>query len=162
MSDQRIIIHSSLVKRQYFFSDNHCQEHGLGKDWVPVTHTLPFFSVPREGLEDGLVDTVEKLILVFYSDMKQIPNPNGNTFLPILDESGSMTETIYPKIEHNCVACNEGCTCLGPREDCTACWKCQQKEVDLMASEMEEKRWKEIDQQRLERIDDERIERLYC
>lgn len=78
MKRTHIVIISSYNKNQYFFSNDHCQDHGLGEDFVPVTHYLPARCVPREGIEDGIIDTVEKWLICCYSDMTEIENPDIN------------------------------------------------------------------------------------
>ena len=62
--------------KQFFFTDNHCQEHKLGDDWVPVTCYLPMSIVPRECVPDGRIWNKEQLQAVFYDDYEEIPNPD--------------------------------------------------------------------------------------
>lgn len=71
-----IVVISSEEKGEYFLSKDHCQNHGMGADYVAVTHYLPSNVVPRMGLEDGIIKNIEDLILVFYSDKQKIENPN--------------------------------------------------------------------------------------
>ncbi len=75
MKHSLTVIENELV---YFFSTDHCQNHGLGPNFVPVTYNWPCRVVERPGVEDGIVDTLDKLKLVFYKDMKEIPNPDPN------------------------------------------------------------------------------------
>jgi hypothetical protein len=63
-------------ERTYFFSTDHCQEHGLGENFVPCTHSIPSWVYPRECVPDGWINTKEQLVSVFYHDMKEIPNPD--------------------------------------------------------------------------------------
>lgn len=71
-----IVVISSYERGEYFFSTDHCQDHGLGDDFVRVTNYLPMHVVPREGLEDGIIDTVEKLVFIFHHGETEIKNPN--------------------------------------------------------------------------------------
>lgn len=71
-----IISISNEDTKEVFFSTDHCQKHDKGSSFVPCTYSLPMNVVPREGIEDGIVDTREKLIRVFYSDFTIIPNPD--------------------------------------------------------------------------------------
>ena len=52
-------------------------EKELGKDWVPCTYRFPQTVCPREGLEDGVVDTIEKYIQVFHKNDLLIMNPDS-------------------------------------------------------------------------------------
>lgn len=85
----RYIIHSRLLdvpdgacRQEYFFSTDHCQGvEGRAKGtypegFVPTTHYLPRSVVPRPELPSGRVETLEDLLLIFYSDGKEIPNPD--------------------------------------------------------------------------------------
>jgi len=71
---KRIVVISNSEK--YFFSTDHCQDHGLGDDYVPCTHTYPINIVPRESVPDGIVKDVKDLVAVFYYDMDEIENPD--------------------------------------------------------------------------------------
>ena len=70
---------------QYFFTTDHCQrvrDDGVpaefsGEEWVPVSCELPMRVYPRPGLENGIVDTIEKYVFIFLSDKTEIPNPNS-------------------------------------------------------------------------------------
>ena len=84
-SRSSIIIHSKLhdMKREeYFFSTDHCQgvkgrsEGTYPEGFVPCTFTLPMSVVPRPSLLSGRVETVADLINIFFSDAKEIPNPD--------------------------------------------------------------------------------------
>lgn len=70
-----IITISSEEHNNYFFTNDHCQRHGLDNTYVPCTYYLPMYVVPRESVPDGIVDTKEKLVAVFYKDKVEIPNP---------------------------------------------------------------------------------------
>lgn len=57
--------------RYHFFSDNHLLGYVNEKNKikaVPASITLPMSVVPREGLESGVVDSLEKYCLVFHND----------------------------------------------------------------------------------------------
>ena len=73
-----ITIISSLDRKLFFQSTDHCQEHGLGNDFIPVTYTLPMQVSPRNSLPNGLIKNLNELISIFYDDMIEIPNPNKN------------------------------------------------------------------------------------
>ena len=73
---ETIIVIVSYETIKYFFSIDHCQDHKLGKTYVPTTHYLPSEAVPRKGLEDGIIKNKEDLKTVFYYDMEEIRNPN--------------------------------------------------------------------------------------
>lgn len=74
----QIITISNLSTMQYFFTTDHCQDHGLGDDWVPCTYKLPGYVEPRACVPDGYVRTKEDYVNVFLDDMQEIPNPNSN------------------------------------------------------------------------------------
>lgn len=73
-----IVVISSLDNMTFFFSTNHCQEHGLGENYVPCSHTVPMYVEPRPDIPDGFVRNATELVNVFYDDMKEIPNPDPN------------------------------------------------------------------------------------
>jgi hypothetical protein len=75
MKDQIIVI-SNMDDNTYFFSKNHCQNHGLGDKFVPCTHYIPSYVAPRKSVPDGIVKNVSDLVAVFYDDMEEIPNPD--------------------------------------------------------------------------------------
>ena len=70
-----IITISNVEKKQYFFTNDHCQNHNLGKAWVPCTYTLPICVVQRPSCPKGIVDDEETLKKVFYDDYEEIDNP---------------------------------------------------------------------------------------
>lgn len=72
----RIVVISNYDDKTYFFSKDHCQNHGLGNKYVPTTHFLPCQVTPRKSVPDGIIKNVKDLISVFYYDMKEIPNPD--------------------------------------------------------------------------------------
>jgi len=73
---ETIVVIHSYEKGTYFFSTDHCQDHGLGETYCPISHGVPSSVYPREGLEDGIVRNKADLKTVFYYDSKEIPNPN--------------------------------------------------------------------------------------
>lgn len=66
----------------FFFSTDHLQrfESATGKqiekEYVPCSGTLPMHVVPRPSLPDGIVDTIEKYLMIFHKDETEIPNPD--------------------------------------------------------------------------------------
>lgn len=77
MKNQVVVI-SNMNDNTYFFSKDHCQNHGLGNNFVPCTHYLPSQVEPRESVPDGIVKDVKDLVAVFYYDMQEIKNPDVN------------------------------------------------------------------------------------
>ena len=68
-----IVSVSSRKDGVFFFTDDHCFGYPhLSNDFVPRTSSFPMQVVPREGLEDGWVTTIEQFIAVFHDDEKQI------------------------------------------------------------------------------------------
>ncbi len=49
----------------------------LEEDFVPVTYRFPQTIAPREGLEDGVINTIEKFIEVFHKNDLLIMNPDA-------------------------------------------------------------------------------------
>lgn len=72
----QVVVILSMDNNTYFFSKNHCQNHNLGEEYVPCTHTLPIQVEPRLSVPDGIVKNLEDLVAVFYHDMTEIENPN--------------------------------------------------------------------------------------
>lgn len=57
----------------FFFTDDYCiGVNYLPDDWVPCTTHLPCRVVSREALPDGVVDTLDKYILIFHSEGRLI------------------------------------------------------------------------------------------
>ena len=77
MKNQVVVI-SNMDNNTYFFSKDHCQNHGLGSNFVPCTHYLPSQVEPRESVPDDIVKDVKDLVAVFYYDMQEIKNPDVN------------------------------------------------------------------------------------
>ncbi len=75
---KQIVVISNLDTMEYFFSKDHCQDHGMGESWVPCTHCIPTHVVPRPSVPDGIVKNINDIVSVFYYDMKEIPNPDSN------------------------------------------------------------------------------------
>jgi hypothetical protein len=94
-----LITISSFETNKFFFTDNHCQDHGLGETYVPCTYTLPITVVPRPCLPNGIVKTKEDLISIFYTDMQQIPNPYQMSLKEYVLYLHSMTTSEFCK-EH--------------------------------------------------------------
>ena len=77
MKNQVVVI-SNMDDNTYFFSKDHCQNHGLGSYFVPCTHYLPSRVEPRESVPDGIIKDTKDLVAVFYYDMQEIQNPDVN------------------------------------------------------------------------------------
>ena len=75
---KQVVVISNMDNNTYFFSKDHCQNHGLGSNFVPCTHYIPSQVEPRESVPDGIVKDVKDLVAVFYSDMQEIKNPDVN------------------------------------------------------------------------------------
>lgn len=68
-----LICISNVYTNQFFFSDDHCfGVYVLPDEWVPCTSKIPQLAKEREGLEDGIIDTVEKYNFVYNKDNHQI------------------------------------------------------------------------------------------
>ena len=72
---ERIITISSELKEQFFFTNDHCQKHPLGSDWVSCTTRIPMVVTPRVGCEDGIIKDKATYMAVYCKDMTEIPNP---------------------------------------------------------------------------------------
>jgi hypothetical protein len=78
--------------QESFFTTDHCQgvESGkrgkpLGDDWVPCTSYLPMTVVERPGIEDGVVDTLEKFLVLRWGT-RWIPNPDPDFRVPEFED----------------------------------------------------------------------------
>jgi hypothetical protein len=49
---KQVVVISNMDDNTYFFSKDHCQNHGLGSNFVPCTHYLPSQVEPRESVPD--------------------------------------------------------------------------------------------------------------
>lgn len=57
----------------FFFTDDYCMGlNVLPKHYVSSSTTIPIQVAPREGLEDGIVDSVDKFIQIFESERRLI------------------------------------------------------------------------------------------
>lgn len=76
--------------RRYFFTTGHGEHRGRSlkelRNWTPISTALPHDVVPRPGCEDGIVDSVEKYIFVYFENDEQI------TVEDALREIGASTE----------------------------------------------------------------------
>lgn len=60
------IISISDGEENMYFLSKHKTMNWMGPDWVPCTaYGYPGFAVERPGLEDGIIDTVDKYLLVY-------------------------------------------------------------------------------------------------
>lgn len=82
MAQDRVIIHSSYSRGEYFFSTDHCQRiHAPetfppGEDWVPTTFYLPQGVVPRPSLPEGVIRTQADVVTIHHQGDREIPNPD--------------------------------------------------------------------------------------
>lgn len=68
-----VTVITNVDTQDFFFTDDYCLGVGyLPDDWVPCTTQLPTHVVPRENLPDGVVDTLDKYILVFHPEGRLI------------------------------------------------------------------------------------------
>jgi hypothetical protein len=76
----RYTLYDSLELKQYFFSTSHIQRYRSGvkihNSFVPISGYLPFEVVPRPCLPDGIVNTLEKMTMIFHDEETEIPNPD--------------------------------------------------------------------------------------
>lgn len=73
LETKRLIIHSSVDEKIFFFSDNHCFGYEvLPSHFVPCTAVFPLQVWPRDSLPDGWIRTIEQYIEVFCSGERQI------------------------------------------------------------------------------------------
>lgn len=86
---------SATEPKRFFFTDGHGRHRGRdlselwGGDrvrWVTCTTRLPHLVRPRPGCEDGIVDTAEKYVFIYYKDHELI------TVEQALAEIGASTE----------------------------------------------------------------------
>jgi len=59
--------HSSKQKK-IVFMESHTTDGLEGDDWVPVSSSIPTSVVPRPGLEDGMILTMEQYASVYMKD----------------------------------------------------------------------------------------------
>jgi hypothetical protein len=64
------------TRKEFFFVDGHgyYNQHRLPGNWTPCSTYLPMEVVPRPGLEDGIIVTLEDFLHVFHQGYKEI-NP---------------------------------------------------------------------------------------
>jgi hypothetical protein len=78
MLENTLIVISSIKQKVFIFSDAHCFSfYETSSDFVPATSVFPMTVVPREGLEDGVIDTIEKFVSVFQKGYRQISTIEG-------------------------------------------------------------------------------------
>lgn len=75
---ETIIVISNVNTGEYFFTNNHCQNHNLGSHWVPVISRIPMEVVKRESFPDGIIKNKEDYKKIFHADGIEIPNPDSN------------------------------------------------------------------------------------
>lgn len=77
-----VTIYDNVNTNEYFFSLSHGQPV-VSSEWVPCTFKIPQTVVPREGLEDGIIENIDDLKLVYCKDRKEIPNPDSIYRFPL-------------------------------------------------------------------------------
>ena len=90
-----VVVISSFEEKKFFFSDDHCfGVRVLPEHWVPSTSVFPMSVKPRPGLEDGIIDTIEKYISVFEKGREQI-----NSIDELIDvlNKGETNEENFPR-----------------------------------------------------------------
>lgn len=74
-------IYSSRERKEFFFSTSHLQRFDspikIDDSFVPISGRIPTTVIPRPSLPDGYIDTMEKYIMIFHGDEKEIPNPDS-------------------------------------------------------------------------------------
>jgi len=113
--------HSSEQKKVVFM-ESHTTDGLEGDDWVPVSTKLPHYVVPRPGLEDGMILTMEQYASVFMKDdqivgsvgyFKDLDNKKSNIVQPEFWTKGSneltnaysvvsREEVMEKEIHHEC------------------------------------------------------------
>tara|TARA_B100000745_G_C20059631_1_gene361538 strand:+ start:293 stop:604 length:312 start_codon:yes stop_codon:yes gene_type:complete len=68
-----VITYTNHERNEFFFSRSHDDNWGDG--WVVCTARLPMKVVPRKGIEDGFVRTLQQYVAVFHATDKQVENP---------------------------------------------------------------------------------------
>ena len=68
-----VITYTNHERNEFFFSRSHDDDWGDG--WVVCTARLPMKVVPRKGIEDGFVRTLQQYVAVFHATDKQVENP---------------------------------------------------------------------------------------
>lgn len=71
----QVVIHSSSERKEYFFSTKHCQPN-IPEGFVRCTIYFPHCVVARPEFPTGVIASVEDIVRLYYSDSKEIPNPN--------------------------------------------------------------------------------------
>lgn len=74
----RIITIQNVDTNEFFFTTDHCQDHGFGPKWVKCIYNIPMSVAPRKSLLSGVIKSVDDLVKVFYSNDKEINNPDSN------------------------------------------------------------------------------------
>lgn len=67
MKNQIVVIIGSHEEKKYFFSTDHCQDHGLNETYIPVSYNL-----------GRTWHCKDDIVSVFYQYMQEIPNPDIN------------------------------------------------------------------------------------
>lgn len=84
--------------QKWFFTDNHLFGYGvIHKNFVPCTSGFPMNVIPREGLESGVISTIEDYIKIFHAEGTQL-----TTVEEVVQLSNQMTkeEQTYKKLKN--------------------------------------------------------------
>ena len=68
-----VITYTNHDRKEFFFSRSH--DDDWGSDWIVCTARLPMRIVPRKGIEDGFVRTLQQYVAVFHSTNNLVENP---------------------------------------------------------------------------------------
>jgi hypothetical protein len=85
----------SYEQKKVVFMDGHKTDGLVGHDWVPISSTIPQTVVPRPGLEDGMILTMEDYASVYMKNDQIMGLPT------YLEELRKMEKKIE-QTEHHC------------------------------------------------------------
>ena len=98
-----VITYTNHERNEFFFSRSHDDNWGDG--WVVCTARLPMKVVPRKGIEDGFVRTLQQYVAVFHATDRQIENhiwavdqpwePDGSPNRPLGTPEAKLLEAIF-------------------------------------------------------------------
>lgn len=73
MKTGRFSVISNMEEKTFFFTGNHCFGYPvLPEGYVPCSMGWPMYVTKREELPDGIVNTIEKYIMIFEEGYHQI------------------------------------------------------------------------------------------
>lgn len=93
-----VITYTNHERKEFFFSRSH--DDDWGSDWVVCTARLPMRIVPRKGIQDGFIRTLQQYVAVFHATDRQVENPIWAANEPEVyySESGKPLETVEAKL----------------------------------------------------------------